>query len=182
MKPEKKIAIEQLRAAQAQVATCQATCDALGIESVAENPRVMNEPIPMFLTCPACCARHIDEGEFATKLHHTHSCQACGLTWRPAIVPTVGVQFLPGFGGRARKDALLFSRRTCTPLPGWWCSRPAQYEGPCAARPIDPEHRDAEIARYPREPGCTSNECEIRDTCTGSVRCPKNATPPVKED
>lgn len=54
-------------------------------------------PIPMFLTCPMCSARHIDEGEFATKVHHTHSCQGCGLTWRPAVVATVGVQFLPGF-------------------------------------------------------------------------------------
>ena len=55
------------------------------------------EPIPLILTCPGCNARHIDEGEFATKVHHTHSCQACGLTWRPAVVPTVGVQFLPRF-------------------------------------------------------------------------------------
>jgi predicted RNA-binding Zn-ribbon protein involved in translation (DUF1610 family) len=54
-------------------------------------------PIPMFLTCPKCNARHIDEGAFATKPHHTHSCQECGMTWRPAVVPTVGVSFLPGF-------------------------------------------------------------------------------------
>jgi transcription elongation factor Elf1 len=54
-------------------------------------------PIPMILTCPACGERHIDEGEFATKVHHTHACQHCGLPWRPAIVPTVGVRFLPGF-------------------------------------------------------------------------------------
>lgn len=54
-------------------------------------------PIPMYLTCPKCSTRHVDEGEFATKSHHTHSCQNCGLTWRPAIVPTVGVAFLPGF-------------------------------------------------------------------------------------
>jgi hypothetical protein len=54
-------------------------------------------PIPMFLTCPKCNARHIDEGEFATKPHHTHSCQSCGLTWRPAVEQTVGVEFLPGF-------------------------------------------------------------------------------------
>lgn len=54
-------------------------------------------PIPMCLWCPMCGTRHIDEGEFATRVHHTHSCQGCGLTWRPAIVPTVGVQFLPGF-------------------------------------------------------------------------------------
>jgi rubredoxin len=57
----------------------------------------MAEPIPMILTCPNCSARHVDKGEFATKPHHTHACQTCGLCWRPAIVPTVGVQFLPGF-------------------------------------------------------------------------------------
>jgi hypothetical protein len=52
---------------------------------------------PMLLHCPMCGGRHIDEGEFATKPHHTHACQHCGHTWRPAIVNTVGVQFLPGF-------------------------------------------------------------------------------------
>lgn len=55
------------------------------------------EPIPMRLHCPECLALHIDEGEFATKLHHTHACQECGAVWRPAIVNTVGVRFLPGF-------------------------------------------------------------------------------------
>lgn len=54
-------------------------------------------PIPMLLTCPVCGERHLDEGEFAHKPHHTHACQHCGMCWRPAIVPTVGVQFLPGF-------------------------------------------------------------------------------------
>lgn len=62
-----------------------------------ENAFTKLSPIPMILTCPLCCARHIDAGEFATKPHHTHSCQSCGFTWRPAVIPTVGVQFLPGF-------------------------------------------------------------------------------------
>ena len=53
--------------------------------------------VPMLLWCPLCRARHIDEGEFATKSHATHSCQKCGLTWKPSKVPTVGVQFLPGY-------------------------------------------------------------------------------------
>lgn len=57
----------------------------------------MSEPIPMLLWCPECGERHIDEGEFATKPHHTHACQRCGMVWRPAIVPTCGVRFLPGF-------------------------------------------------------------------------------------
>ena len=51
----------------------------------------------MTLWCPKCSARHVDVGEFATKPHHTHACQECGLTWRPAVVCTVGVTFLPGF-------------------------------------------------------------------------------------
>lgn len=54
-------------------------------------------PIPMLLWCPSCGKRHIDKGLFATKLHHSHACQNCGMVWRPAIVPTVGVEFLPGF-------------------------------------------------------------------------------------
>lgn len=53
--------------------------------------------IPMRLICPSCGTLHIDEGIFATQLHHTHACQKCGGVWRPAVVPTVGVQFLPGF-------------------------------------------------------------------------------------
>lgn len=68
-------------------------------EMVKLNPRLREaiEPVPMILHCPDCRARHIDKGDFAKKPHHTHSCQQCGLTWRPAVVDTVGVQFLPGF-------------------------------------------------------------------------------------
>lgn len=54
------------------------------------------EATPMVLFCPYG-HRHVDKGKFATKLHHTHACQECGIVWRPAIGPTVGVQFLPGF-------------------------------------------------------------------------------------
>jgi predicted RNA-binding Zn-ribbon protein involved in translation (DUF1610 family) len=62
---------------------------------------IQTEPpaVPMLLTCPMprCGRRHIDRGIFAKKLHHTHACQFCGHVWRPAIIATVGVQFLPGF-------------------------------------------------------------------------------------
>lgn len=57
----------------------------------------IGEPIPLLLHCPSCGERHIDRGEFATRHHHTHACQTCGMVWRPAIVATVGVEFLPGF-------------------------------------------------------------------------------------
>jgi hypothetical protein len=68
----------------------------------------MSDPIPMRLPCEACGELHIDEGEFATKPHHTHSCQHCGLTWRPSVVATVGVQFLPGF--KSETPAVLVPR------------------------------------------------------------------------
>lgn len=55
------------------------------------------DPIPMILTCPKCSERHIDVGKFASKVHRDHACQKCGLVWRSALVPTVGVQFLPGY-------------------------------------------------------------------------------------
>lgn len=55
-----------------------------------------NRPIPMKLQCPNCFSTHEDEGEWATKPHTSHTCQGCGLTWKPALVPTVGVRFLPG--------------------------------------------------------------------------------------
>ena len=53
--------------------------------------------IELLLHCPICCGRHVDEGEWATKPHHTHACQHCGHVWRPAREYTVGVQFLAGY-------------------------------------------------------------------------------------
>ncbi len=69
----------------------------LGAKLMEPNNECEHSPIPLILTCPCCGGRHIDEGEFATKSHHTHACQECGMCWRPAIVHTVGVRFLPGF-------------------------------------------------------------------------------------
>lgn len=64
----------------------------------------LSGPIPMRLHCPArnddgsmCGFLHVDAGEFLTNPHHTHACQKCGHTWRPAKEHTVGVQFIPGF-------------------------------------------------------------------------------------
>lgn len=82
-------------------------------------------PLPVRLHCPArrddgtmCGALHVDQGEWTTKPHHTHSCQKCGHTWRPAVAHTVGVEFLPGFknepealaGDTATDLALVFRR------------------------------------------------------------------------
>jgi hypothetical protein len=61
-------------------------------------------PIPLRLPCPRCHELHLDHGELAAKPHHTHACQACGEVWRPAIVSTVGVRFLPGFKDEPREN------------------------------------------------------------------------------
>jgi hypothetical protein len=65
----------------------------------------MTMPVELILSCPACLERHIDEGEWATRDHHTHACQHCGMVWRPAIVHTVGVRFLSGFKNMEKPDA-----------------------------------------------------------------------------
>lgn len=67
------------------------------LKSLEEKVETLEKPVALLLSCPICHVRHVDAGEFAIKPHHTHACQACGFVWRPAIVPTVGVQFLPGF-------------------------------------------------------------------------------------
>lgn len=62
-----------------------------------DNSEENVKSIPMILFCPICHERHIDRGRFSYIAHHTHACQSCGHVWRPAIVATVGVHFLPGF-------------------------------------------------------------------------------------
>ncbi len=82
-----------------------ASCGALGaaFDRLSRALTAPPVPIPMRIPCPECGQLHIDEGEFATKPHHTHSCQICGLTWRPAVVNTVGVRYLPGFKNEQTK-------------------------------------------------------------------------------
>jgi hypothetical protein len=77
-------------------------------------------PIPLLLWCPLCHARHLDEGEFATKPHRDHSCQNCGLTWRPALVPTVGVAFLPGYKNEPTKSPDFTWGIWCEPQACWY--------------------------------------------------------------
>ena len=83
----------------------------------------------MILACPACHRRHVDEGDYAFEPHRSHACQYCGTIWRPALVPTVGVAFLPGC---APEDAEFVppdfspSLRSVRPNP----PPPLQFPGP----------------------------------------------------
>lgn len=47
--------------------------------------------IPMILFCPYCRTQHIDKD---TRVHSSHHCTSCNHTWRPADVPTIGVDEL----------------------------------------------------------------------------------------
>jgi hypothetical protein len=53
-------------------------------------------PIDMLLFCPSCGAQHVDVPEpekgWTNPPHKSHLCHGCGSTWRPADVPTNGVQ------------------------------------------------------------------------------------------
>ena len=63
----------------AAVKACIATRALMRALGYAEEGTV---PIATILHCPWCQAQHIDEGEWATRPHHTHLCAKCGRTWR----------------------------------------------------------------------------------------------------
>lgn len=70
--------------------------------------RQLSQPIDMVLFCPNCGMQHIDEPEdeidmqcntnrvvgtmWTNPPHRSHLCHGCGHIWRPADVPTNGVQ------------------------------------------------------------------------------------------
>lgn len=81
------------------------------------------EPIDMLLFCPKCGAQHVDAPEtepgrlissgpnagravppkttWSNPPHRSHLCHACGTIWRPADVPTNGVEAI---GTRGKAD------------------------------------------------------------------------------
>lgn len=70
------------------------------------------EPIPMLLLCPYCKEKHVDRGEWSTTPHRTHLCEHCGKKWRPAWVPTVGIDVafrdgLTAYGAVTRERQLV---------------------------------------------------------------------------
>jgi hypothetical protein len=64
----------------------------------------MPEPIAMILYCPQCLKQHVDKPQPLMKWtnppHRSHQCQYCGCVWRPADVPTVGVERIETTGKR----------------------------------------------------------------------------------
>ncbi|WP_295986370.1 hypothetical protein [uncultured Variovorax sp.] len=85
-------------------------------------------PIDMVLHCPACGLQHIDapedaecDGEVAQTQgwsnppHKSHLCHGCGHIWRPADVPTNGVQAVKTTG---KADSAIYTRPTLQSLGG----------------------------------------------------------------
>lgn len=74
----------------------------------------MDKPIDMILYCPLCGTQHIDKEEtpaphmmgkrWTNPPHRSHLCDCCGHIWRPADVPTNGVQAI-STRGKDDKDA-----------------------------------------------------------------------------
>lgn len=81
--------------------------DAAGVLGAGVSPTL--KPIDMVLHCPACGLQHIDapwkpgatltndqitgvEPVWDNPPHRSHLCAGCGHIWRPADVPTNGVQ------------------------------------------------------------------------------------------
>jgi hypothetical protein len=97
------------------------------------------DPIPMVLYCPRCDTQHIDAPEpekgWTNPPHKSHLCHGCGLVWRPASVPTTGVESVPrgehdtwdghvgptasthGLVNQPAEEAVAFLRRTATRYP-----------------------------------------------------------------
>lgn len=74
------------------------------------------KPIDMVLHCPACGLQHIDapgmNSEFDNHTwtnppHRSHLCHGCGHIWRPADVPTNGVQAITT---RGKNDSPIVER------------------------------------------------------------------------
>lgn len=62
-----------------------------------------DKPLDMVLHCPKCHTQHIDKNEFEDRIvgrvlvwenkpHRSHLCANCRTIWRPADVPTNGVE------------------------------------------------------------------------------------------
>ena len=62
----------------------------------------MTAPINMLLWCPACGQQHVDapdpSGDWTNPPHRSHLCSGCGTVWRPADVPTNGVEAISSRG------------------------------------------------------------------------------------
>jgi hypothetical protein len=95
---------DQTRPVARNVTPADAELILRSIQPPAPSPsRPEAKPVDMVLFCPACGLQHIDRPEvglgvlegtddWANPPHRSHLCHRCGHIWRPADVPTNGVE------------------------------------------------------------------------------------------
>lgn len=104
-----------LEAWQELDATGKAAREALtSLDAALAGDGAGSEPIDMILFCPACGKQHIDAPDERTPdwtnpPHRSHLCHGCGFTWRPADVPTNGVERIKT---RGKNDTMLRVRES----------------------------------------------------------------------
>lgn len=92
----------QIRERLSQLLNVPATWQCLmpRLESVLHYPY----PVDMVLYCPECFEQHIDrpqpEKGWDNPPHRSHECQICEHVWRPADIPTNGVESIKTKGRR----------------------------------------------------------------------------------
>lgn len=87
----------------------------------------LRAPIDMVLHCPKCGMQHIDEPSddayegnpptWTNPPHRSHLCHGCGHIWRPADVPTNGVQEIKTKG---KADSAIVSPTSASPICHRW--------------------------------------------------------------
>lgn len=110
-------------------------------------PSSARPPIPMLMFCPRCSKQHIDapKGDWANPPHATHTCQHCGLLWRPSNENTAGVSGIKLLEAKhAERIAASFpltatEAKVCPWWPSRWCVGSLQQAAPSATSPTKEE-------------------------------------------
>lgn len=118
------------------------------LEVVASMLASAKQPIPMILHCPSCHTQHIDAPETTMQRYHaadigepltiwnnpphrSHLCHKCGTIWRPADVPTVGVEKIQTEG---KHDVMMPAPvLTSARVPDGWMLVPKMFGIPADA-------------------------------------------------
>lgn len=79
-------------------------------------------PVQMLLFCPNCGLKHVDEPDERTPdwtnpPHKSHLCHGCGCIWRPADVPTEGVNAIATIGKADTLDLNSVETLSRQPVP-----------------------------------------------------------------
>lgn len=86
--------------------------DSLGratpLDAAADAIEELTKPISMVLFCPNCGMQHIDgpTPTWTNPPHRSHQCQGCKWIWRPADVPTNGVEAIETSGKNDNKPPI----------------------------------------------------------------------------